>query len=148
MKRPDVIGSFFPQTTISKELTQILIGNVTSNIAGVQRKDGNGTCDNPSGQYFGGCGPGTATPGNIWTIECHGHDYCVCAYSHLDCMHGVPVNCGVTQNVQCYSFWQAAESWFNDIWDMIGDWWTEFVEWVSSWFEQPPTCPPNVRCQT
>jgi hypothetical protein len=114
--------------------------------------DGNGQCSNitMNGQYFGGCGPSTLTPGNIWTIQCRGHDYCVCAYSHLDCVNEVPLGCGVAQGVTCYSLWAAAESWFGEIWDMIGDWWTDFWEWVEGWFEdeEQNTCPPGIICQS
>lgn len=143
-----IAGSFLPQRTISKNLGQILIGNVASNFAGVLRKDQNGRCNNMTGQNFGACGPGPITPGNFVTLECYGHDYCVCAYGHLACLNAVPAECGIAQSVECFTLWQAAASWFIGIWDMMGEWWTDFWAWVDSWFEQPPPCPPNLICQT
>jgi hypothetical protein len=136
------------EAPISSELNQILNATSSLSVAGVRRKEGNGFCYNMTGQYFGGCGPGSLTPGNVWTPQCYGHDYCVCAYSNLECVNEVPANCGVAQNVPCYSLWEATVSWFDAIWDMVGQWWTEFWAWVESWFEQPPACPPNIICQT
>jgi hypothetical protein len=141
---PQVIH--LPRSEISRELVESLTGVPLARRVNALSKDGNGRCDTMTGQYFGACGLGTVTPGNFWTPECFGHDYCVCAYSHLDCVNEIPSGCGVAQGITCHTLWGAAASWFDAIWDMIGDWWSDFWEWVDSWFEDDD-CPPGVVCQ-
>ncbi len=53
------------------------------------RKNGNGICEIRGG-CFGGCGPGCATPGNIYTPECYGHDMCVCKWGDAACAVTIP----------------------------------------------------------
>ncbi len=65
------------------------------------RKNGDGTCTDP-GPRFGYCGPGTFTPGDIQTLECAGHDLCVCKWGYAACALEVPTTgggCGGCNNL-------------------------------------------------
>jgi hypothetical protein len=83
---------------------------------GVESANGNGSCD-MNGSCFGLCGPECITPGNISTPACFGHDYCVCAYSHAQCLFSPPAGCGLAQSQQCASLFEAAGSWLGGMWD-------------------------------
>jgi hypothetical protein len=58
------------------------------------KKNGDGTCTNPfdANPCFGKCGPGCFNPGDITTIECAGHDLCVCKWGHAACAFSVPTS--------------------------------------------------------
>jgi D-alanine-D-alanine ligase-like ATP-grasp enzyme len=98
-------------------------------------KNGDGSCTDP-GACFGYCGPGCIAPGMVATVECLGHDLCVCKYGHAACVNSVPAGCGGT-NVQCYDLTEAALSWVGGIWDILMDFW----DWIMSWFDQEPEDP-------
>ena len=93
-----------------------------------RRKNGDGHCSQATRDlsYFGLCGPGEFTPGSVATTECYGHDYCVCAYGHSSCVFDVPPDCGVEDSVWCYSLFEAAASYFEDLWTTFWSWfWAE-----------------------
>jgi hypothetical protein len=73
---------------------------------------------------FGYCGPGGAHPGNLQTPQCVGHDYCVCAYSHAECLLNVPEGClgDPGLGIQCASLLEAIGSVFGEIYEWIRDW--------------------------
>ena len=89
-----------------------------------RQKNGDGRCSQATRNlsYFGLCGPGEFTPGNVATAECYGHDYCVCAYGHSSCAFDVPQDCGVEESVTCYSLLEAAGSFFEDLWATFWSW--------------------------
>jgi hypothetical protein len=98
-----------------------------SSASGVNLKDGgDGTCSSQSqtSNCFGACGPGCATPGNSYTPECRGHDYCVCSYGHLDCMFSTPDGCGAP-GIPCSTLLDAVWSWLEDMLDNDGGTWDE-----------------------
>lgn len=81
-----------------------------------------GTCDiqpEIANNCFGKCGPGCASPGDIWTLECLGHDYCTCAYSWDQCFIGFPDGCGLGQGYSCNDF-------FGALWSFIVEWWESY----------------------
>jgi hypothetical protein len=88
--------------------------------------DGDGTCSSMDAECFGLCGPGCINPGGVAASECFGHDYCACAYSHLDCLLSVPDGCGAAQGIQCHSLGDAVLGWLGGLWDAFWDWVGEF----------------------
>ena len=95
-----------------------------------RQKNGDGHCSQATRDlsYFGLCGPGEFTPGNVATTECYGHDYCVCAYGHSSCTFNVPQDCGEEDSVWCYSLYEAAASYFGDLWATFWNWFNAELE--------------------
>lgn len=89
-----------------------------------RQKDLDGRCrpETMNLSFFGLCGPGDFTPGNVATAECYGHDYCACAYGHSACLYSVPDGCGLEQSVTCYSLLEAAASFLEDLWTTFWAW--------------------------
>lgn len=57
--------------------------------------------------------------GNIYTLECVGHDLCVCKYGHLACIYSVPNNVpGGCDG--CYSLFDAMASFFSSFFSAFG----------------------------
>ncbi|HRC54443.1 MAG TPA: hypothetical protein PKU97_00910 [Kofleriaceae bacterium] len=100
-------------------------------------RDGDGTCSSMGSECFGLCGPGCVTPGDIAATECYGHDYCVCAYGHGDCLIQPPDGCGGAQGVDCYSLWEAVGGWLGGLWDAFWDWVGEYFEDVPADSTEP-----------
>ena len=114
--------------------SQALLQQLTqsdSAAAGFRRKDGNGSCDTINNANFGLCGfmdvfgLGGINPGQVWTRQCFGHDYCDCAYGVLACLISTPEGCGAAQNVQCFSLWDGVMSWVEAIWDCFWSWFND-----------------------
>ncbi len=105
--------------------------------------DGDGSCSVETRQlpWFGYCGYGQFVLLNTWTPECEGHDLCVCAWGQGACLANVAINCTNNPADECYSFWDAAASFFESVWN-------DFWDWVISWFDDPPPepCPPGEYC--
>jgi hypothetical protein len=126
----------------SQELVEQLMYPPSTRESPVMAKSGGGSCDQAdmNAACFGLCGPSCFTPGNIAAPQCYGHDYCVCAYSHDQCLLAVPDDCGVSQGIDCSSLWEAVGGWLGGLWDA-------FWDWLESWFEEDDPCEQGVLCQ-
>jgi hypothetical protein len=103
--------------------SQRLAGGNTSSYAdlqGFRRKNGDGTCENPfqDNPCFGKCGPGCFNPGDITTMECAGHDLCVCKWGHWACAISVPTEGGGC--VGCHTLVEAIGSFISAFFSMFG----------------------------
>ncbi|NJR71843.1 MAG: hypothetical protein HC782_01405 [Gammaproteobacteria bacterium] len=123
------------RSILSQENSQLPQLNISS--TSVHLKHGDGNCTN-AGPCFGYCGPGCIAPGMVATVECLGHDLCVCKYGHAACVNSVPADCSGSI-VQCYNLIDAALSWVGGIWDILMDFW----DWIMSWFDQDPEDPSD-----
>jgi hypothetical protein len=94
------------------------------------QKNGNGICDDPGG-CFGACGPLCWNPGNIWTIECFGHDLCACRWGHMACIFSIPED-----GEYCATFGEAAASFFEAFFAMFGSTPPEFPDEEEDPFER------------